>query len=219
MFPILSVTVPLESHKALKGATRTRYKFSRSALGDERLRTPCNSQTSTLHLAEAGWSSRRKLHTYPCYVSLEFWCHSKFWQILWWVQLLQSMLSWFYYSPKKHYLEELTGCWTHRENPILGFVVFKKGLETFTKRSLVLHLLLSWSLSLWGLSSAPTSNFLFLSVSAVAINNNISSKYSESAYCVQGALASLFFMAFISRYHYYHCYDYLLLYPFLKWEN
>lgn len=103
MFPILSVTVPLESHKALKGATRILYKFSRSTLGDERLRTPCNSQTSTLYLAKGISSSRRILHTYPCYVSLEFWCHSKFWQILWWVQLLQSMLSWFYYSPKKHY--------------------------------------------------------------------------------------------------------------------
>lgn len=79
----------------------------------------------------------------------------------------------------------------------LSFVMFKKGLETFTKLSLVLHLLLSWSLSLWGLSSAPTCNFLFPSVSAVAINNNISSKYSWSAYYVQGALASLSFTVFI----------------------
>lgn len=142
------------------------------------LRTPCNSQTSTLHLAKGGSSSRRKLRTYPCYVSLEFWCHSKFWQILWWVQLLQSMLSWFYYSPKKHYWKSSQAVEPTERDPILGFVVFKKGLETFTKLSLVLHLLLSWSLSLWGLSSAPTCDFLFPSVSAVAINNNISSKYS-----------------------------------------
>lgn len=40
---------------------------------------------------------------------------------------------------KERLLEELTGCRTHRENPILGFVMFKKGLETFTKPSLVLH--------------------------------------------------------------------------------
>lgn len=44
---------------------------------------------------------------------------------------------------KETLLEELTGCCTHRENPILGFVMFKKRLETFTELLLVLHLLFS----------------------------------------------------------------------------
>lgn len=44
---------------------------------------------------------------------------------------------------KETLLEELTGCQTHRENPILGFVMFKRGVETFTKLFLVLRLLFS----------------------------------------------------------------------------
>lgn len=44
---------------------------------------------------------------------------------------------------KEMLLEELMGCCTHRENPILGFVMFKKRLETFKELLLVLHFLFS----------------------------------------------------------------------------
>lgn len=39
---------------------------------------------------------------------------------------------------KETLLEELMGCGSHRENLILGFMVFKKRLEIFTEPFLVL---------------------------------------------------------------------------------